>query len=153
MTEQNTPRPFNPHAVAAAQYALNAAILDDDESAARLIAAILRDTGMHGVRDAIVTCCETFQHHTGFPAGTQLDQTYVHPETGEPIPESEAEPTLVWASHVIEAYVARDQERFETLFRNLGDDPEPVLAHLTEMVEHVAAQVMLADQTRRAALS
>ncbi|MGR6921201.1 hypothetical protein ACU635_43755 [[Actinomadura] parvosata] len=153
MTTPNSPQPFDAFAVSRAQYAVAAAMTGEADAASTLIAAIVDGVGMPGVYDAVFVWCATFHARTGHPFGVHLTLTYVHPETGQPIPESEAAPTLVWASHVIQAYVARDKARFEDLLRDLGEDREQIMEHLTTMVEHVAAHVRLAESAGRAALS
>ncbi|TYB71185.1 hypothetical protein FXF51_01745 [Nonomuraea sp. PA05] len=154
MTEQNIPQPYDPLAVSHAKQAITAALHEDDDTTAQLVATIVNETGLPGILDAVFVWCATIHARIGLPFGVILTLTYIHPETGEPIPETEADPALIWASHVIQAYVARDKPRFDSLLKDMLDgDPGRLAAQLITMVEHVAAHIRLASLRSTAELS
>jgi hypothetical protein len=154
MADQSTPEsPYDPRAVELALGALGASIAGDDETANEALAAIVKETDIPGLVDAIYVWCDTLitQARTG---GQLLDLEWIDADSDRVVGAEDVPEEIRWAGHLLLARAEGNHERFVELMRGLGLDPfrmADFIGGLFALVADNLKHVLVAQ--RRAALS
>lgn len=119
--------------------ALNAAIDDDGDRAAKAVKAISDEAGGEGLGWAVTAWCDTlilhYRHATGTPDDAPIRPGWLHAGTGERTTEADDVPVEArWAGRVIAARAALDHPAYDALFRSLPEDGAAVGDHVTMLL-------------------
>ncbi|MEV0236932.1 hypothetical protein [Nonomuraea sp. NPDC050786] len=149
MTEQTTPEnPYKPRAVDLALAALGAAIAGDDDTASLALAAVVKETDIPGLMDAIYVWCDTLITQAG-TAGQLLDLEWIDADSDRVVGAEDVPEEIRWAGHLLLARAGGDRERFVELIRSLDPDPFRMAAFVGALFALVADNLKLVLAARR----